>query len=313
MRPPASDTKETQEMQRNRAVVLTLVIAVGTWILVDGIQEFMSGGPERQAKPRAIGLATKDMPAGHRLVAGDFSIPVAGGTTETPRTGKGIGRILAAGVAKDQVIRESDLTTQTSGEAIANQLPPGYRAITITLRDNGPAVSLFPGALVDVLATVEVQGSGNAPRSMATRTVLERGRVLAVNDEALGVKLPTGSSGTAAERRSNNRRMTVTLAVTPEQASAVEFASARGTIGITVRADDDAPDTAPAVAAATPATGPASATGTAPAAAQPSAPAPAPAPAASDSGKFQTWDVLVIRGKDTERHSFANSPKPKAP
>ena len=204
-------------MQRNRAVVLTLVIAVGTWILVDGIQEFMSDGPERQAKPRAIGLATKDMPAGHRLVAGDFSIPAAGGKTETPRTGKGMGRILAAAVAKDQVIRESDLTTQTSGEAIANQLPPGYRAITITLRDNGPAVSLFPGALVDVLATVEVQGSGNAPRSMATRTVLERGRVLAVNDEALGVKLPTGSSGTAAERRSSNRRMTVTLAVTGTQ------------------------------------------------------------------------------------------------
>ena len=94
-------------MQRNRAVVLTLVIAVGTWILVDGIQEFMSDGTQRQAKPRAIGVATKDMPAGHRLVAGDFSIPAAGGTTETPRTGKGMGRILAAAVAKDQVIRES--------------------------------------------------------------------------------------------------------------------------------------------------------------------------------------------------------------
>ena len=29
-------------------------------------------------------------------------------------------------------------------------------AITVTLRDNGPAVSLFPGAVVDVLATIEV-------------------------------------------------------------------------------------------------------------------------------------------------------------
>ena len=73
----------------------------------------------------------------------------------------------------------------------------------------------------------------------------------------------------------------------------------RGTIGIVVRAEDDgaaAAAAAPAPAPATPAAG-----------AQPAAPA-----AAGSSGS-QTWDVLVIRGKDTERHSFSNSKKPKTP
>jgi Flp pilus assembly protein CpaB len=176
----------------------------------------------------------------------------------------------------------------------------------VTLRDSGPAVSLFPGALVDVLATVEAQGTGSSQREVVTRTVLERGRVLAVNEEALGARPSQSAVANAIDRRGSatSRKMTVTLAVTPEQASAVEFASARGTIGITVRADDDT--TTPAAAPAPPSV----------ATEKPAAEKPAVAAAAapeSDTGKWQTWDVLVIRGKDTERHSFANSPKPKAP
>jgi len=136
---------------------------------------------------------------------------------------------------------------------------------------------------------------------VVTRTVLERGRVLAVNEEALGARPSKSAVPNAVDRRGSatNRKMTVTLAVTPEQASAVEFASARGTIGITVRAHDDA--TTPATAPAPPSV-----------ATEKPATAAAAAPE-SDTGKWQTWDVLVIRGKDTERHSFANSPKPKAP
>jgi Flp pilus assembly protein CpaB len=239
------------------------------------------------------------------LVAADFDAEAAGTKGDPSRPQRGLGRILAASPRKGQVIRDSDLAPQTSGEAIANQLPPGYRAITVTLRDNGPAVSLFPGAVVDVLATIEVQGPGNSQREMVTRTVLERGRVLAVNDEALGMKAPANTAASAIDRRTSTRKMTVTLAATPEQASAVEFASARGTIGIAVRADDDgttAAATAPAPAPATPATG-----------AQPAAPAAPAAAAASGSSSSQTWDVLVIRGKDTERHSFSNSKKPKTP
>ena len=240
------------------------------------------------------------MSAGHRLVAADFDTEAAGTKGDPSRPQRGLGRILAVSPRKGQVIRDTDLAPQTSGEAIANQLPPGYRAITVTLRDNGPAVSLFPGAIVDVLATIEVQGPGNSQREMVTRTVLERGRVLAVNDDALGMKAPANTAANAIDRRTSNRKMTVTLAATPEQASAVEFASARGTIGIAVRAEDDgttaAPAPTPAPAPATPAAG-----------AQPAAPA-----AAASSGS-QTWDVLVIRGKDTERHSFSNSKKPKTP
>jgi Flp pilus assembly protein CpaB len=295
-------------MQRNKLLFLGIAAAVATWILVDGVQNFLNDGSDRRKAGQPIGIASKDLSAGHRLVAADFDTEAAGTKGEPSRPQRGLGRILAVSPRKGQVIRDTDLAAQTSGEAIANQLPPGYRAITVTLRDNGPAVSLFPGAVVDVLATVEVQGPGNSQREMVTRTVLERGRVLAVNDEALGMRAPANTAAGANDRRTSTRKMTVTLAATPEQASAVEFASARGTIGIAVRREDDgttaaaaapAPAPVPAPAPATPATG-----------AQPAAPATA---AASGSSGSQTWDVLVIRGKDTERHSFSNSKTPKTP
>ena len=288
-------------MQRNRLLFLGITAAIATWILVDGIQNYLNDGSDRRKSGQPIGIASKDMSAGHRLVAADFDTEAAGTKGDPSRPQRGLGRILAVSPRKGQVIRDTDLAPQTSGEAIANQLPPGYRAITVTLRDNGPAVSLFPGAIVDVLATIEVQGPGNSQREMVTRTVLERGRVLAVNDDALGMRASANTAANAIDRRTSNRKMTVTLAATPEQASAVEFASARGTIGIAVRAEDDGTTAAgaapaPAAAPATPAAG-----------AQPAAPA-----AAGSSGS-QTWDVLVIRGKDTERHSFSNSKTPKTP
>lgn len=293
-------------MQRNRMIVLGLAGAVATWVLVDSVQSYLNESSSRSRSVQPIGKAGKDMPAGHRLVASDFDTGAPDGATQAARPAKAVGRILAVAVRKGQQIQDSDLAPQTSGEAIANQLQPGYRAITVTLRDSGPAVSLFPGALVDVLATVEAQGTGSSQREVVTRTVLERGRVLAVNEEALGARPSQSAVANAIDRRGSatSRKMTVTLAVTPEQASAVEFASARGTIGITVRADDDT--TTPAAAPAPPSV----------ATEKPAAEKPAVAAAAapeSDTGKWQTWDVLVIRGKDTERHSFANSPKPKAP
>ena len=291
-------------MQRNRLLFLGITAAIATWILVDGIQNYLNDGSDRRKVGQPIGIAAKDMSAGHRLVATDFDTEAAGTKGDPSRPQRGLGRILAVSPRKGQVIRDTDLAPQTSGEAIANLLPPGYRAITVTLRDNGPAVSLFPGAIVDVLATIEVQGPGNSQREMVTRTVLERGRVLAVNDDALGMKAPANTAANAIDRRTSNRKMTVTLAATPEQASAVEFASARGTIGIAVRAEDDGTTAAPAP---TPAPAPAPAPATPAAGAQPAAPA-----AAASSGS-QTWDVLVIRGKDTERHSFSNSKKPNTP
>ncbi len=203
-------------------------------------------------------------------------------------------RARAAAVAAQP--RSSSPAVRASGATLGSELPAGTRAITITLRDNGPEVMLYPGARVDVLATMDAPGTVNGRRETLTRTVLEGARVVAVNEDT--VLAPSSS-----DERRGSRRTTVTLAVTPQHAVQIELASARGTLGLSLRSekDGDLPTQVPAEASTRELFAyeePAPKTAVAP----PASAAPAPTPAAPVVPK---WEVLVIRGKTTERLEFA--------
>lgn len=187
------------------------------------------------------------------------------------------------------------------GAAMASKLPAGYRAITVGLRDAGSGAFLYPGALVDLLATIEGAGRGGSQRDTMTVTFLEAVRVLAVNQETSDSSI----AGSADARRSANR-FTVTLAVTPQQAAEVEYASARGAIGVSLRPDQDAESERGRLAAATAR----SLMSTAPESAPSSAGSDAPATSSQDSASPWMWSVTVIRGESTTRHDF---PAPAAP
>ncbi len=183
-------------------------------------------------------VTSRDLAAGTQIIAEDLAAVPAKGNVKNGISSRSalVGRTLVVPMQKGQMFREEDLIQQGSGAMIASQLPAGFRAITVVLHDTSPGVVLYPGALVDLLATMEMPAAANTPKETITRTVLERIRVLAVNDEAVGIK---PNETTANERRINQRRLSVTLAVTPEQAAQVELAGVRGTIGITLRSDAD--------------------------------------------------------------------------
>jgi Flp pilus assembly protein CpaB len=187
------------------------------------------------------------------------------------------------------------------GAAMASKLPAGYRAITVGLRDAGSGAFLYPGALVDLLATIEGQGRGGNQRETMTVTFMQAVRVLAVNQET-----SESSSAASGDARRSANRFTVTLAVTPQQAAEVEYASARGAIGVSLRPDQDADSERGRLAAATARSLMPGAPEAAPSA---SAGDPAAVPAA-DTGSPWMWSVTVIRGDSTTRHDF---PAPAAP
>jgi Flp pilus assembly protein CpaB len=187
------------------------------------------------------------------------------------------------------------------GAAMASKLPAGYRAITVGLRDAGSGAFLYPGAIVDLLATIEASGRGGSQRETMTVTFLQAVRVLAVNQET-----SDSSSAASGDARRSANRFTVTLAVTPQQAAEVEYASARGAIGVSLRPDQDAESERGRLAAATAR----SLMPPVPAAAG-SADSEAQAPASpSDLASPWMWSVTVIRGGSTTRHDF---PAPAAP
>jgi len=144
--------------------------------------------------------------------------------------------------------------------------------------------------------------------------VIERSRVLAVNDLGIGGKAPASTD--SRERRAAPRNPTITLLVTPDQAAQLELASVRGTVGIALCAGTDAasgPVAAPGITTSgmlgitiepepTPSVTP-------PPAPPPVTPEPAEAekPTAevpAEPPKPQVWEVVVVRGENTVKHGF---------
>jgi pilus assembly protein CpaB len=296
-------------MPAPKLMLIGVAAAAASAVLAYVLQMVLTpqGGDAAGGAPKiSCVTASRDLPAGHRLTESDLeqvemqSRP--SGEALVVNRALAVGRTTAVSLSKGQAIRTGDVVGTGSGALIASQLASGMRAITVSLRDTGPEVVLYPGALVDILATLERPARTGEQRDTVTLTLLEGVRVLAVNDEAVGAKSPADAP---TDRRMASRKLTVTLAVTPEQAAQVELASSRGTVGIALRPDGDRTSSAEPGATATarsimglpespdPPSKPVAA------AASPAAPAPAAKP------ERAVWQVTVIRGDSRSTHEFA--------
>lgn len=232
-------------MEKRRIIMLGITLAIATWMLADLLLPrlgFMNPKPEGAL----VGIAVRDMAAGHKVRSDDVEpLPEA----QRPKPGPNgepaphdepaaVGRVLARSIAAGEDIRSGDLVPRAAGERIARQLPAGYRAITVILRDSASTVSLYPGASVDVLSTVDTGSAPGQARDTVTRVLVQRARVLAVNEDT-GAARSASTQASADGTRTPSRRPTVTLAVTPEQAAQIEFASAKGTVGVVLRSEED--------------------------------------------------------------------------
>lgn len=330
---PAPPSRGSPRMPAPKILIAGIVAAALSAALAVALQMTLSGSAVSGTQVRSSAncvTAARDLPAGHRIAESDLEVVEMGarptGELLVGSRALAVGRTTAVALAKGQAIRSGDLVTPGSGAAIASQLAHGMRAITVSLRDTGPEVVLYPGALVDMLATLERPGSAPSQRESVTVTLLEAVRVLAVNDEAVGTRVAPEAAG---DRRPASRRLTVTLAVTPAQAAQLELASARGTIGITLRPDDAGLTTGDAVATATTLSLlglPESARGAQEprsAAAQKGAGSTAslgdsePRAAAADAPpatpERRIWRVTVIRGESTVTHQLADTASPTGP
>ena len=294
-------------VQTTRLITLAVVAAVAAAALVTVLQQALSGeesGPKRGLGGRLV--AATDLSAGHRLVATDVARSPSWQATDdevAALTRAVVGRPLANNLSKGQRLQDSDLAARGSGPALVGQIPSGFRAITVMLREAGPGVVLFPGATVDVLATIEVPGRTGSSRETVTRPIVEGVRVLAVHEDS------SSRDVEGNERRSLPKKMTVTLLASPAQANQIELASSKGTIGLTLRPEGDS---APAGAAAATtemlvgselgqahASGKPDATGSRSSSGQTSATTPQPTPQPTP-----VWEVTVVKGDDSVRHPF---------
>lgn len=142
-------------------------------------------------------------------------------------TSRALHRLCRDTILAGRPILEQDLYEVGAVPTLADELPPGYRAVTVSVdRDNAVDGLVMPESVVDVSMTVE----GDHPdlQGVATVTLMRGVRVLATNFNRF-----------RGEERLNQPMRSVTLAVTPEQANKLILAQRYGSLSVTLRSTAD--------------------------------------------------------------------------
>jgi pilus assembly protein CpaB len=144
-----------------------------------------------------------------------------------------IGAMLRRTLAAGDVLRLDAVLRPGENGFLAAVLAPGMRAVTVGVDAvTGTAGLIWPGDRVDVILTQAFDENDIAPaRRVAGEAVLTAARVIAV-DRHLVQGMQPGAVGDSL--RDNNR--TITIEVTPEQATRVAVATRLGRLSLALRA-----------------------------------------------------------------------------
>ena len=194
--------------------------------------------PEKETpEPRTsiVPVASIDLEPGRRLTLGDVALLRL--TDEQIRE-KGypegymtnpqqiIGRTLRDPSKQGEVFLTQQFYPEGLGPSIAERLKPGFRAVTVPIAAIGAVSGMAtPGSFVDVIFRNEPRPEENLPAT--TITLLESVEVLAIGLDAVPGTVPPASV------------QQVTLAVTPEQAAALNVVENRGQLALSLRSPQD--------------------------------------------------------------------------
>tara|TARA_R110001592_G_scaffold20926_20_gene84791 strand:- start:13303 stop:14214 length:912 start_codon:yes stop_codon:yes gene_type:complete len=240
----------------NKNILIVLGGAVLAAVLVAVLVQVTLGG--KKSSPVSDGVevlvAAKDLKKGIELGEGDlrwkewsedslFKGAITRKEDQEPHDAL-TGRIERSFVRGEAVVRNAILK-DTTGNYVAARLNPGERAMSIKVKAEGMVAGFIaPGSFVDVILTyknrITIDDDNPAVKTMvemnldgvATETILERVRVLAIDQKA--------------EREEDDKikvGKTVTLAVPIRAAEKLALASQMGDITLAMRGvGDDAPN-----------------------------------------------------------------------
>lgn len=147
-----------------------------------------------------------------------------------------MGRTALIKLSPGEPILAEKLADARSGRGLAALIPAGRRAYTIQTSHVASNVAGFvlPGNRVDVLLTLR-GGREESTGGGSSTTLLQAVEILAVDDQ---LEAPTGNRMDSQQLRS------VTLLVTPDQASLLDLGQNMGTLSLSLRNPDDVAEAA---------------------------------------------------------------------
>ncbi len=156
-----------------------------------------------------------------------------------------IGRILVVGVLKGEALTLAKIAREEDRVHLAAALPEGGRAMSVTVAtDMGVENLLYPGAIVDVVASFRLPASRGTPSGeVVSATLLQALQVLAVGEESVVSGTEPVDAESGSKTRGGTRRTVVTLLVDSQQAEALQLAMMHGSIALVLRNPLDTEET----------------------------------------------------------------------
>lgn len=152
-----------------------------------------------------------------------------------------VGKVLSLPVIEGQTYTDDNFPAEGSGLLLASHLPKGKRAVQVALADySGLEGLLYPGCIVDVVASFRVDVSTRLGRAVST-TLLQNIQVLGVQGSTVVDKQSAEEEAESRARasRNMNKSLLVTLMVDSRQAEALTLAMEHGTISLALRNPGD--------------------------------------------------------------------------
>lgn len=142
------------------------------------------------------------------------------------------GRAVWIPLVKGEPVSDSKLTARGAGRGMAAMIPRGMRAVTLQTPNVSTAMAGFilPGNKVDVLLTLSHAGGDSPSGGGSSLTLLQNVEVLAVDQQ---IDAPSENVLDPSGMQS------VTLLVTPSEASRLDLGQSRGTLRLALRNPED--------------------------------------------------------------------------
>jgi len=227
------------------SVVLLLVLGVVAAVCAALLVFSMQSGPSGTVATSTDGerpegyyvVAARDL--GARTVVANDAIEMRNASPKDvplhsfSQPGDVVGKILKKSVKKGEAIERSSISSEGTGVVLAGALQPGQRAVSISLSDSGGVENLlYPGCMVDVLASLQFREDDVQGDQSVAVTLLQGVTVLGVGDQTVVSPPPTDDSRALVQKAPPS---TVTLLVDTKQAEMLYLARQRGSVSIALR------------------------------------------------------------------------------
>ena len=221
-------------------IAVGVVAAASAAVLVMAMKTRGRVGPEVAKQPEDIKLLVADKPLKAMAVVDAKSIIEK--TVPREQAPEGcitssvmvLGKVLASPMVQGQAFTPACFAASGSRRELAATLDEGMRAFPISLaKHTGVEGLLYPGCLVDVLASFRVPSTKEGLTEAVSVVLLKRVQVLRVDDETIVSE--EKDNGAKGPRSQYGAKVKVLLSVTPQQAEALQLAAMHGSLSVALR------------------------------------------------------------------------------